>query len=157
MTMMKCHSHWCWKGARFSFFFFSFATVTPIKPKTNLFSEALIPKVPTKANKAGNMAKRVKSSFLHLSWLRDLSSARIQVSFLRLSKRRFASTIIILLGGFKQAANSLDKNSMISTRTLDHCKLLSSFRFLQARMSYRIEKWADSPIVSVWRCMATER
>ena len=49
---------------------------------------------------------------------------------------------------FEQAANSVDKNLMKSTGTLDRWKLLSRYGFLQARSSHWNLKCADRPIVS---------
>ena len=73
----------------------------------------------------------IKPSFLR--WLRshDLGSTQTLVTLLCLRIRRF--TMIISAGGFKQAANSVDKNLKKFTGTLDHWKLLSKCGFLQAR------------------------
>ena len=47
--------------------------------------------------------------------------------------------MIICIGSFEQAANSVDKNSITSKGTLDNWKLSSRCGFLQARSSYRNE------------------
>ena len=52
----------------------------------------------------------------------------------------------LLLGGFEEAANSVDKNLKKSTETLDNRKLLSRCGFLQSRSSCCNEKCADRPI-----------
>ena len=64
--------------------------------------------------------------------------------------------MIISAGSFKQAANSVDKNSKKSRGTLDHWKLLTRCGFLQARSSRSNEKYADRQIVGVLRSPVTE-
>ena len=49
----------------------------------------------------------------------------------------------------------MQKNSKKSTGTLDHRKLLSRCGFLQLRSSRCNEKYADHPMVRVWRCLVT--
>ena len=82
-----------------------------------------------------------------------LGSTRTLVTLLRPWIRRF--TMIISAGGFKQEANSVNKNSKKSTGTLDHWKLLSRCGFLQARSNHCNTKCADRPIFSVRRYLVT--
>ena len=95
----------------------------------------------------------IKPSFLRWLWSYDLGSIQTLVTLLCLWIRHF--TMIISAGGFKQAANSVDKNSKKSTGTLDHRKLLSKYGFLQPRSSLCKEKCADRPIFSVRRYLVT--
>ena len=85
---------------------------------------------------------------------RGSCDTRTLVTLLCLWIRPF--TMLSLLGGFEQAANSVDKNTKKFSGTLNYQKLIRTCEFLQSQTSYRNEKWSDRPIVSVWRCPVTE-
>ena len=75
----------------------------------------------------GSGADIVIASFLQRSLSNELGSNSTLVTLLRPWIRRF--TMIISAVGFKQAANSVDKNSKKSTETLDRWKLLRRCEF----------------------------
>ena len=85
------------------------------------------------------VTERVKASLLR-PWSHDLGSTRTLVTLYNNNLR---------LGGFGQAANSIDKNSK---NPREHWKLLTRCGFLQARSSHCNKKaW----IVQTWRCPMT--
>ena len=76
----------------------------------------------------------------------------IGVQLLPWSRRVPGSNVLCrlpVLGGFQQAANSVDKKAKKTAGTLHLCKLLSRCGFVLAQSNYRNDTCVDNPTVSV--------